>query len=314
LEELLIEFLLIGALALLVLSALVAPLESLGWWAGWYGDEFTLRDELNRVRAAPTRSSSAQHFVVFLSGVGSARAEAAPLEEQPFLATLRQQLPDSIVIDDIFAYSVLGVGLDDERRLFDRFWRWLMAHPGLIYQLINVRNLWQVLVAADRRYGAVIGAGIAGRIAIALLKHGYHFGSGVPVTLIGSSGGAQMGLSAAPFLANALQAPLRMVSLGGIMSGDPAVLRFAHLDHLYGTKDPVVAIMPLIYPGRWPFNRLSPWHRATNEGIYHERAIGPFTHTGAGGYFDSHSFMPDGNDHSAHSALMVCEQIASWEA
>jgi hypothetical protein len=218
------------------------------------------------------------------------------------------------VIDEVFPYSVLGVGLDDERRLFDRFWRWLMAHPGLIYLLINVRNLWQVLVAADRRYGPTIGAGLAGRIGIALLQHGYQLGSDVPVTLIGSSGGAQMGLSAAPYLARALKAPLRMISLGGVMNGDSAVLRFQHLDHLYGTKDLVVKIMPQIYPGRWSCNRLAPWHTAVARGIYRERAIGAFTHTGPGGYFDSHSFTPNGNDHSSHSALMVCEQIASWDS
>lgn len=33
-----IGFLITGTIALLLISALVAPLESLGWWAGWLGE------------------------------------------------------------------------------------------------------------------------------------------------------------------------------------------------------------------------------------------------------------------------------------
>ncbi|MCS6880144.1 MAG: hypothetical protein RMK84_03960 [Oscillochloridaceae bacterium] len=310
-----LSFLLIGALALVVVSLALAPFESLGWWAGWFGDEHALEPAARALRQSQERGkSAAQHYVVFLSGVGSPRSGEAPLEERPFIAYLRAHLPDSIVIDGVLPYTVLGLSLDDPERPLGRFWRQAVERGGLWQQFINARNLFQVLVSSDRRYGPIIGLGLAQQILVELTRHGYVAGSGAPITIVGSSGGGQMGLGAGPFLANALGAPVRMVSLGGVMSGDPAILHFTHVDHLYGTKDPVATILPqIVFPGRWPLNRCSPWWRARERGIYRERAIGPLTHMGKGGYYDSGARLPDGTIHCIHSAREVIASIQEWD-
>jgi hypothetical protein len=309
-----LALLLFGALALVTVSLVLAPLESLGWWAGWFGDERELEGAANALRERQAGDGPARHYLVFLSGVGSPRRGEVPEEERPFIAHLRARLPGTVVIDGVLPYSALGLSLDDPARPLGRLWRHAIGRGGLWQQLINARNLFQVLVSADRRYGPVIGFGLAKEILIALVREGYAIGSGVPVTLVGSSGGGQMGLGAGPFLAHALQAPVRMVSLGGVMSGDPAVLRFSHVDHLYGTKDPVATTLPqTIFPGRWPINRRSPWHEARERGIYRERAIGPIAHMGTGGYYDGASKLPDGTDHCTHSANEVIASIAGWD-
>jgi hypothetical protein len=311
-----IVLLLFGALALILLSLVLAPLEALGWWAGWFGDHHDLERAAGALQERQRiNGPNARHYLVFLSGVGSPRSGEVPAEERPFIAHLRANLADSIVIDGVLPYSVLGRSLDDPDRTMGRFWRYAIGRGGLWQQLINTRNLFQVLVSADRRYGPVIGFGLAKEILIVLIRHGYVVGSGVPVTLIGSSGGGQMGLGAGPFLAYALNAPIRMVSLGGVLSGDPAMLYFRHFDHLYGTKDPVATILPqTLFPGRWSINRRSPWWEARRRGIYRERAIGPITHTGKGGYYDGKSRLPDGTDHCTHSANEVMASIAGWDA
>lgn len=309
-----LSLLLFGALALVAVSLALAPLESLGWWAGWFGDDHELEGAADTLRTGQRGDgATARHFVVFLSGVGSPRSGEVPEEERPFINHLRAQLPDSVVVDGVFPYSVLGQSLDDPERPLGRLWRHAIGRGGLWQQLINARNLFQVLVSADRRYGPVIGFGLAQEILIALVRHGYSVGGGAPVTLVGSSGGGQMGLGAGPFLAQALHAPVRMVSLGGVMSGDAAILHFRHFDHLYGTKDPVATTLPqTIFPGRWPINRHSPWWEARRRGIYRERAIGPIAHMGTGGYYDGGTRLPDGTDHCTHSADEVIASIRAW--
>jgi hypothetical protein len=310
-----LSLLLFGAFALVAVSLALAPLESLGWWAGWFDDDHELARASGALRTRQhTQAAAARHYVVFLSGVGSPRSGEVPAEERPFIAHLRARLPDTVVIDGVFPYSILGLSLDSPARPLGRLWHYAIGRGGLWQQLINARNLFQVLVSTDRRYGPVIGYGLAKEILVALGRHGYVAGSGAPVTLVGSSGGGQMGLGAGPFLAHALRAPVRMVSLGGVMSGDPAILHFRRFDHLYGTKDPVATTLPqTIFPGRWPNNRRSPWWEARQRGIYHERSIGPMAHMGKGGYYDSSSRLPDGTDYCTHSANAVIASIAGWE-
>lgn len=309
-----LALLLFGALALVAVSLALAPLEALAWWAGWFGDDHELERAAGALRERQGGDGAARHYLVFLSGVGSPRSGEVPEEERPFIAHLRARLPDTVVVDGVLPYSVLGLSLDHPARPLGRLWRHAIGRGGLWQQLINARNLFQVLVSADRRYGPVIGFGLAQEILIALARQGYAIGSGAPVTMVGSSGGGQMGLGAGPFLAHALRAPVRMVSLGGVMSGNPAILHFRHFDHLYGTKDPVATTLPqTIFPGRWPANRRSPWWEARRRGIYRERAIGPIAHMGKGGYYDGGSRLPDGIDRCTHSANEVIASIAGWD-
>ena len=56
----------------------------------------------------------------------------------------------------------------------------------------------------------------------ALRSHGYPLNSGIPVTMLGWSGGGQISLGTSTFLKGMLNAPIHMISVGGVMAMIPA--------------------------------------------------------------------------------------------
>lgn len=202
----------IGVLVLIFLSAVLSPLESLVWWAGWerdedplspgphglHGNDGALRDDEG---PAPAQST---HYIVYLSGIGALSGTSIPAEEVPFIQELQARLPHTRIVDDVFPYSVANRGLTGEHALA---WFWQKLEQSRINNagslaalLINLRNAWQVLVSADPRYGPYMNLGVAQEIGSALLRCGYEPGSGTPVTLIGWSGGGQIAVGAARYL------------------------------------------------------------------------------------------------------------------
>ena len=259
-----LEFLLFLALLVLVflLAGVLSPFEALGWWAGWYGDDEPRTD----VSAGPLEPVQAERFVVFLSGINSVSGESLAGREIAFLERLKRELMDSatVLVDDIFPYSVTERALTG-RRVFAWFWRWTLrtkiSGAGAARFLINIRNFWQVAVSADSRYGPIYNQGSATMILHGLRRNGYTVGSGVPVTLIGYSGGGQVALGAAPHLKRTVQVPISIISLGGVMSADPGVLTLEHLYHLYGARDNVQRLGSVFFPGRWPAIPVAVEHR-----------------------------------------------------
>ena len=296
-----LELLLFLALVVVVflLAGVLSPFEALGWWAGWYGDE-----DGHKQRVTPSPNPEPVHaarFVVFLSGINSVSGETLAEREIAFLGRLKRELADSdtVLVDDIFPYSVTERPLTG-RRVFSRFWRWALrtkiSGAGAARFLINIRNLWQVAVSADSRYGPIYNQGSAEMILNGLKRHGYSVGSGVPVTLIGYSGGGQVALGAAPHLKRAARVPVSIISLGGVMSADPGIEVLEHLYHLYGVRDNVQRLGSIFFPGRWPFIP-SPWNTAKKRGVVELIFMGPPDHTGPGGYLDDASKLPDGRSY-----------------
>src|SRR5690606_15929652 len=146
-------------------------------------------------------------FVAYLDGI--AKVGHGNYEDVTgLLDRLSAGLPRSVVLGDILPYSVSNVELI-EGRLLSRFWRRMLqfkleGRQPLLSFSINVRNLLQVLVAADGRYGTIYGRGEARMIVAGLLAKGYRPGSGAPIIIIGYSGGVQIGLVSVPFLKRAL--------------------------------------------------------------------------------------------------------------
>jgi hypothetical protein len=103
---------------------------------------------------------------------------------------------------------------------------------------------------------------------------------------LGSSGGAQVSVGAATYLAAAIDAPLGIVTFGGVMASDRGVGEVARLASLYGTDDRVYALGRAAFPGRWPLAVGSFWNVARRENRVTERVIGPMGHSGRGGYLD----------------------------
>ncbi len=288
----------IGIIAL-VAAAILSPLETLGWWAGWYGD-------LSKSGAAPKemRSTSHQkpnHYVIYLDGISQSKFEFTP-DIQDFFAALEPALPKNIeLIKEIMVYSVRDKPLTANRPLS---FLWRMAdsfrfkNPASLFGLlVNVRNSLIVAVSADKRYGPIYNFGIARLMYQALMLHGYQPDSRTPITLIGFSGGGQMAVAAAPFLQRALNAPIDVISLGGVISGNVNTLRLEHLYHLSGEKDVVERIGPVMFPRRWDIFFLSYWNRAKRMGKVSLISLGPVGHQVPGGIMDSQQRLPDGRTH-----------------
>lgn len=302
-----------GLVALLLISAVLAPLESLGWWAGWYGDKGALSnaDEPQEVDAQP----EVDHYIVYLSGIGAITDDSIPEEEIEWLAKFEERLPDTLLITDVFPYSVTNLGLTGQRAfagLWHKVEQLRLKNPAAISALlVNVRNMLQVAVSADLRYGPIYNLGVAREIIQSLLRHGYQIGSGKPVTMLGWSGGGQISLGTAYFLRGNLKAPIRIISVGGVMADDPGLDQIEHLFHFYGTKDPVQGLGAKLYAGRWPVFAQSRWNRAMRAGKITMTELGPMTHMGTGNYWDWKTDLPDGRSCAQTTLDAVIDVLTS---
>lgn len=298
-----ISLLLFGAVALLLVSAALSPISALGWWAGWFGEDAPPRPgAVARKGTSGVPPAATPHYLVYLSGIGAITADSVPGEEIKWLDALEQRIGDSALIRDVFPYAVVGAGLTSER-FFSRMWKWIeqlrLKNPGAAMGfLINARNVLQVAVSADPRYGPIYNLGVANAIFASLERHGYRLGSGTPVTLIGWSGGGQISLGVTSFLQGMLKAPIRVVSIGGVMADDPGLISVTHLYHFYGGNDPIQAVGAKLYAGRWPIFKQSVWNRALAQGKITFTELGPFSHNGADNYFSWDSKTPTGKSYA----------------
>jgi hypothetical protein len=303
-------------LVLLVIVWVVAPLESLGWWAGWSKGSHTplLRAELEQKARRYRPKDPKSHYLVYLSGIGMAGTDVLAPDEQDFIQSLQAAMPEAEVIIDVFPYSVTNNPLTGERALTP-LWKKVrdlqLKNPNNLLALlsINIRNAMQVLVSSDPRYGPIYGLGVAEEIARSLARHGYPIGSRAPVFLIGYSGGGQVSVGATPYLKEIIEAPVYVVTVGGFLTDDPGVRFVDHLHHHYGDKDPLQAMAAYLWFGRWPAMVQSAWNRALGSGKITRQSIGPMAHNGKGGYYDIHSTLEDGQDFCAATVQAVSQAI-----
>jgi pimeloyl-ACP methyl ester carboxylesterase len=294
---------LFGAIILLFITAALAPFESLGWWAGWFGEgKAPPVPGQTRSRTAVAPESPHNHFLVYLSGIGAIDARAIPQEEIDWGLMAIKRLPQTTVVPDVYPYSVTNAGLTNERA-FSRLWAYLekrrLKNPyDLLQFLINVRNMFQVAISADRRYGPIYNLGVANEIVAALEQRGYRVGSGKPVTIVGFSGGAQVALGAATFLKTLLGAPIRIVSVGGVMSDDVGIGSVTKLYHLWGDDDPLHGLGAFLYAGRWKLFPNTPWNQAMRDGTIEFVPMGKMHHNGSTNYFSWTAFTNDGRSHA----------------
>lgn len=301
------------AVAALLLAGALAPLETLGWWAGWFGDAVD-EDALDPERTSPSEADAdgatvatgpddpTAPWIVYLSGIHAVDDHGYLKREAVLLDRLRRDLPRGHVAQ-VFPYSVTNRALTGER-VFAGAWRWalraklsrrrLAQAAGFV---INLRNFWQVLVSADRRYGPFQNRGSAELIVRSLRRHGFGAEAHGRVLLIGYSGGAQIALGAAPFVRTATAAPVTVVSLGGVISADPGVLEADATWHLYGRRDRLHRWSAWAFPGRWRLLPWSPWNVARQRGALREVAISSCDHTGDHGYLDDETHAADGRSY-----------------
>jgi hypothetical protein len=307
-------------LLMLIGAALIAPLESLGWWAGWSGNPPGLDDVKDKdkkpVADGPEPPPEKEYYIVYLSGIGVASADSLAKDEIDFINQLTEELPDAQLITDVFPYSVNNNPLTGERALTP-LWRRVRAiqtqNPDslLAMILINVRNLLQVAVSADPRYGPIYSLGVAQEIARSLAKHGYRLSSGKPVYLIGFSGGGQVSVGSSTYLSPILKAPVYIVSVGGVISDDPGIRHVKHLTHFYGDKDPIQKAGEVLWSGRWPMMVQSAWNRAKSGGKIDMINLGPMAHNAWGGYYDIRVKFDDGQNYCEVTTRAIKEAIVA---
>ena len=284
-SEILIVSIGIAVFALATTAAL-SPLETLSWWAGWTEQEMS--DTPPVIAAAP--ENSAAPFVVYLSGVASISGKHLLRREKMFINGLRARLPHVIIIDDVFPYAPSGLPLLASPRLFDRLWRWiqkldLQKRGNLLRGLINIRNIYQVMVSADHRYGPIFSQGAARAIGAALSTAGYRAQSGARIVIVGYSGGAQVAIGAAPFLKAQFGAPIDVISVGGVLASDPGIGAVDAIYHFRGDGDRVEKLGALMFAERWPAFANSHWNEAKRDGRLSIHHFANSAHAGPKGYF-----------------------------
>ena len=292
------------ALIALLIAGLLSPFEALGWWAGWYGDgiETQIACKLPpalSAKAAASRAVQPSRYIVYLDGISQSCVDY-PKRVQNFLDTFEAALPsDMVFIQDIIAYSALNLPLTGERP-FSKFWRWVNRIEEKYPQspldvFVNLRNTFQVAVSTDYRYGPVFNRGTAQVILNSLRQRGYR--PGTPLTLLGYSGGAQVALGAVTYLKYALDVPIEVISIAGVMSGNNGVAEIEQLYHLSGDRDMLSQLGAIMFPKRWPLISWSQWNIARAEGRLHFVRLGPVAHSGPKGPIDPISQLPNGETH-----------------
>ncbi|MBD2426939.1 CAAX protease [Phormidium sp. FACHB-1136] len=301
-----------GVIALL-LTILLMPLETLGWWAGWYGDPVqATAKNLGSFQEPMADDTAISHYVVYLDGIGQSTFDYLPDVEQ-FLDELAQTLPDDIqIIRGLMPYSPMNRPLTSEDRPFSWFWNWVnrlkaSRKGSMLAFLINLRNIFVVWISADQRYGPIYNRGTAQVIYNSLINHGYPPHGGVPITLIGFSGGGQISMGAVPYLKEALPAPIDLISIAGVFSGNNNILKLEHIYHLVGDQDKIERLGPIFFPKRWKLMGLSYWNRSKRLGKVSLINLGPVGHEVPGGVMDPERVLPDGRTALQQTVQWVAE-------
>ncbi|MEX0271080.1 CAAX protease [Leptolyngbyaceae cyanobacterium UHCC 1019] len=297
----------------LLFAGLLIPLEALGWWAGWYDDDLDTTSYPGTLEEPIPENTDIRKYVVYLDGICQSHSQYLP-EVELFLNELAAALPaDIALIRGLMPYSVLNKPLTEDRWL-SFLWRradhYQMTASGGIFGLligvtINIRNTLIVGVAADQRYGPIYNQATAQMIYESLIHHGYWRGCGIPITILGYSGGGQMAAGAAPYLKRALAARIDLVSLAGVISGNHNLLDVEHLYHIVGDQDIVEKQGPVLFPRRWKLLFLSYWNRAKARGKISFISLGPVGHNAANGPYGAEARLPDGRTHLQQTVEVI---------
>ena len=292
---------------LIIGLAFVSPFEALGWWSGWSERQVEPEAIADNPHVEKEDLPEADHHVVYLTGIGGFSGEWLGDREIHFVDTLAERLPgETIVVRDVFPFSVTNNPLSGERQLA-KLWQWIHArqvkNPMDVFTFIIVlRNLFQVAISSDPRYGPINNVGVASAIGESLLQKGYRPDSGKPITLFGYSGGAQIAVAVARYLHKAFEAPIRVFTFGGVMGDDPGMENVDHLYQLIGGKDFFPKVGAVAFPGRWPILKYSTWNKALADDRITVFDAGPDTiHTGPTDYFSPTAILENGKSHLDNS-------------
>ena len=291
---------------IIVAIAIVAPFEALKWWS--QDIDLTLPEFPERKEG---EIPDDECFVVYLTGIGGS-GESLARREFGFLERLKERAPNAVIVKDVFPFSVSNNPLTGDRPLawfFGMMHRARLRAKSIFFEFwIGARNVCQVAVCSDPRYGPIYNLGIAKEVYQALLQHGYDPRRETPIYLIGYSGGAQVALGAACYLTR-LRSKVTVITIGGVFSSIPGILLADHLYCLVGSKDKTVSLGPMMFPGRWAVAKRSAWNKAKRRGKVTMTDMGPMIHSGKGDYFTRNVTLECGKSYADHTADVVAEIV-----
>ena len=304
----LIGFAFLALLLALLVGMLLAPFEALSWWARWYPEEDV---EQAKSLVPQHAEQDPKHFIVYLDGIYQGTFKRLDFIED-FLQELAQTFPDADVITNILPYSVFNLRLTDKNRILSPFWQRIQAlqnEGSPLGFLINIRNFFQVVVSADRRYGSIYNQGMTKLILRHLLLHGYNPKRPAPITLIGYSGGGQVAAGSAALLQRILNTPVNVIAIGGVMSGNNDFVGLNHWTQINSSMDPVEKLGHIFFPQRWPIIRWSPWNQAKRQGKVKLVTLEKATHTGAKCYLNRRAWLPGGQNQLERTLKVIKNEL-----
>jgi hypothetical protein len=275
--------------SLLLLWGIFAPVGTLVWWLNLSREPLSMAKG-RESGAKSSKSTLINCYIVYFPGVGDYSANQLTSGEEFFLTQLTKQYPNCVAVSDVFPYSASNTSLGGGRFLAP-VWTAIEQADGWLENadaLIKIRNLWRFAISADDRYGQVYNRGIA--MAVLDRMNAAHPipapGQPLRIILIGTSGGAQVALGAAEYLARSRYQPqLFVVSVGGDFEGSTGFDAAQQVDHLQGENDWIEDLSRWVFPSRWSITVGSPYNQAKRQGSYRVETIGPHEHDGDQGYF-----------------------------
>ncbi len=252
-------------------------------------------------------------YVLFLSGVGRVSSQTMSMRERGILQRLARLCPSTVVLDDVFAYSINNLPLTENRRL-SGYWRWVFKQKlkknllhALVGYLINFRNIVQITMSADTRYSQIYNEGFARVLVRHLEQYGYELENPKPVFIVSYSGAGQIAAGAVKYLEQ-YGLPVYALMLACFFTEGPGVVKAKHLWEFIGSADVAYRICFTFTPSRWQ-GLPTPWSRFVREGKMTRVEMGAMRHTGRGGYLDRNSRMPDGSSYIDFTAAKFAEII-----
>ena len=317
-----------GSLKLLTLAGIillvwgtVSPVGTIVWWLRQSSESLGLKKQPKQL--PPTNSSKTiakntqiNCYIVFLTGVGDFSTNQLTPGEEIFLNSLDKTHPNCVTVRDVFPYSAANVNLGSER-LLAPLWNFAEESDGWFSTanvLIKIRNLWRFAISADNRYGLVYNRGIALAIVDrmnAAQPIPQSSPEKVKIILMGTSGGAQVAIAAAPYLEQWLNPKIIVVSIGGVFAGTDGFNVADRVYHLQGQRDWVEDIGSIVFPSRWAWTVGSPFNQALREDRYTVKISGPHEHDGDRGYFGTDLVKANGISY-VNLTLQKVNQLPIW--
>lgn len=285
---------LVGTAGLVLLAwGTLAPVGTLVWWFSEGAKQLGL-DVLGNPQPLPPIDRPERHeincYIVFLPGVGDFSSDQLTNGERYFLDQLMEKYPNCVAVSDVFPYSAANQDLVGRRWFtpLQQFAERTKETQELASLYIKIRNLWRFALSTDDRYGTVYNQGIATAI-VDRMNAVHPLGevqlSRMKIVLVGTSGGAQVALGAAPYLREWIDPPqLTVISVGGVFSGNRGFEETQQVYHLEGDRDWIEDVS-LIFPSRWAWTVGSPFNQAVRSEKYHVVRSGNHEHDGEQGYF-----------------------------